>query len=243
MKKTKSLRRQLNLMFSVIVIFQTIIILCSLIFSNVFDMLDFESVRTFTNITEATAESYNNYNRNIMAFISKEDDNLSRKIEKIATQRGVAINDIYSNDNLYREMMLEISNELICVLNESKVTGAFVILDNTTSLDNNTAHTSVYIRDNVPEKNSTGDLQLNVGPIFIAQNFQFPTSSNWTPDFVKPINEKDFDYYNKPLYAANTLNINDILQSGYWTPPLDILNDGANVICYSVPLFDSKGDG
>ncbi len=242
MKKTNSLRSQLNIMFSIIVIFQTMTILFSLIFSNVFKMLDFEAVRTFSNITEANAEIYNSYNSQAMAFISEEDRILSKKIEKIAYQSGVTIDDIYKDDVLYKKMMSEISSELIYMLNQSSVTGAYVILDNTVSEENTESHSSIYIRDNVPEKNADGDLLLNVGPIFVAQSFQLPTSSNWTQEFIEPENKQAFDFYNKPIDAANFLNTDDVLRCGYWSTPIDMFNDGANVICYSLPLIDSHGN-
>ncbi len=242
MKKTKSLRRQLNTIFTVIIIFQAVAILFSLIFSNVFNMLDFEAVRTFTNITEANADIYNAYTSKVMAFVSEEDRTLSKKIDKIASQNNIPLGEIYTDEVLYEKMMTEISRELVYMLNQSNVTGAFVILNDTTvDANNNTAHTAVYLRDNVPEKISDGDIQLNVGPIFLAQDFQLPTSSNWTHDFIEPTNMQYFDFYNKPIQAANTLNTTDILRCGYWTTPLDILNDGAEVICYSVPLLDSEG--
>ncbi len=241
MKKTKSLKRQLNIIFTIIVVFQTVTILCSLIFSNVFNMLDFESVRTFTNITEANAEIYNTYTSKVMSFVSEEDRVLSKKIEKIANQNNITIDEIYNDEILYKQMITEISDELIYMLNQSNVTGAFVILDNSTKKDNEETYTSIYLRDNVPDKNAIGDLQLNVGPIAVAQNLHLPTSSNWSQDFIKPTNEQDFDFFSKPLYAAKLLNTNDILRCGYWSPPVDMFNDGANVICYTVPLIDYDG--
>ncbi len=240
MKKNKSLRRQLNKMFAVIIIFQTVAILFSLIFSNVFNMLDFEAIRTFTNVTEANAEIYEAYTNQIMTFVSEEDRNLSKEINTLAHENGVQISDIYNDYDLYQQMMTEINKELIYMLKQENVTGAFVILDNTAK-DNPYAHTSVYLRDNVPDKEAEGDIQLNVGPIFLAQDFLMPTSSNWTQNFIEPINVQDFDFYNKPLRAANSLNTTDILRCGYWATPIDILNDGAEVICYTVPLFDDAG--
>ncbi len=242
MKKNKSLRRQLNIMFTLMVVFQTITILFSLNFSNVFNMLDFEAVRTFSNITETNVSIYNTYNSKIMAFISQEDDILSKKIERIANQNNVTINEIYENNTLYEQMITEISDTLIYTLNQINVTGAYVILDHVTTDNNSIAHYSVYLRDNVPEKTSNGDIQLNVGPISVSQKYQLPTSSNWTQQFIEPSEAQNFDFYNKPINAANELQTTDILRCGYWTTPLDMFNDGANVICYSVPLFDSDGN-
>ncbi len=241
MKNNKSLRRQLNIMFTILVIFQTIAILFSLIFSDVFNMLDFEAVRTFTNITEANVEIYNTYNSDVMSFVSKQDENLSKRIEKIATQNNVSVDELYENDALYEKTLDTIGSELIYILQQSNVTGAYVILNNSKTDGKSTLYPAIYLRDNVPAENSLGDIQLNVGPITVAQDFHLPTSSNWTPDFIEPAYEQNFDFYNKPLYAANALKTNDILRCGYWTTPIDMFNDGSNVICYSVPLLDSYG--
>ncbi len=241
MKKTKSLRRQLNIMFTGIVVFQTIAILCALIFSNIFNMLDFEAVRTFANITEANAELFNAYTSKIMSVVSEEDNVISKKIDKIASQSNIDISEIYKDDVLYEKMMSEISQELVNILSQSNVTGAFVILDDAKANGSANAHSAIYLRDNVPEENSGGDIQLNVGPIFLAQDFHIPTSSNWTQDFIEPTNVQEFDFYNKPMYATNEYKANNILQSGYWTTPIDMFGDGANVICYSVPLIDDDG--
>ncbi len=241
MKKTKSLRRQLNIMFTIIVIFQTITILCALIFSNVFNMLDFESVRTFSNITEANADLYNNYSSRVISFVSKEDEIISKKIDKLAIQNNVTIDDIYKDDVLYEKMVDDIGLDLIHLLNQLNVTGAFIILDDTKTSGATTSYTSIYLRDNVPEEISEGDIQLNVGPIAVAQDFQLPTSSNWSQDFIEPTNAEDFDFYNKPISAVNDLKTNDIIKCGYWTTPTDMFNDGSTVICYSVPLIDSNG--
>ncbi len=241
MKKSKSLQKLLNIMFTVIIIFQTIAILCSLIFTNVFNMLDYEALRTFTNITEANTEIYNAYASKIMAFVSEEDRTLSKNIDKIASKNNIPIGEIYNDDVLYEQMMTEITNELIALLNQSNVTGAFVILNNTTPYNDTVAHTSVYLRDNVPDKIAEGDIQLNVGPIFLAQDFHIPTSSNWTQDFIAPSNPQNFSFYTKPIYAANKFETTDLIQSGYWNTPIDILNDGSDVVCYSVPLIDYEG--
>ncbi len=241
MKKSRSLRRQLNIIFTCMVIFQTITILFSLFFSNVFTMLDFEAVRTFTNLTETNADIYNIYSSKVMSFVEEENQVLSKKIDKLTNQNNIVVSDIYKNDVMYKKVVNTISEELIYVLNQSSVTGAFVILNDTPHNVNSKAYSSIYLRDNVPEKNSVGDIQLNVGPIAVAQDFHLPTSSNWSQDFIEPENENDFDYYTKPIYAVNELKIDDVLQSGYWTTPIDIFNDGANVICYTVPLIDSEG--
>ncbi len=242
MKKNKSLRGQLNIMFTIMVIFQTITILFSLIFSNVFNMLDFEAVRTFTNITETNVNIYNTFNSKIMEVVSEEDEILSTKVERIASQNNVTIDVLYDDDVLFKKMITEISNTLIHTLNQTNVTGAFVILDDIATTNNEIVHTSVYLRDNVPEKISNGDIQLNVGPISVSQDLHLPTSSNWTQGFIEPSDGRSFDFYTKPITAAKELNTNDILQCGYWAPPIDMFNDGSNVICYSVPLFDSNGN-
>ncbi len=241
MKKSRSLRRQLNIIFTIMVIFQTLTILFSLLFSNVYNMLDFEAIRTFTNITETNAEIYNTFATESITIVSEKEAILNKKIEKLAHQNNLTINELYENDNLNQQIMTEISQELIDMINQTNITGAFVILDNISTVGDKADYKSIYIRDNVPEKDSVGDLQLNVGPISIAQAFHFPTSSNWSQNFPKPSNEQDFDFFNKPIYATNELHINDVIQSGYWTTPVDIFNDGAKVICYSVPLIDSNG--
>ncbi len=241
MKKTKSLRRQLNIMFTIVVIFQAIAILCSLIFSNVFNMLDFEAVRTFTNVTEANANIYNTYAIKSMTFTSQENSALSKKIEKIATQNNVTFEEMYNDDVLSKKMFTEITTHLINMLNQASVTGTFVILDNKKTNNGTDSLSSVYLRDNVPEQISAGDLQLSVGPIYLAQQFKLPTSSNWTQNFIVPSNEQDFNFYNKPISAAKELKTSDVIRCGYWNEPINLFNDGSNVILYTVPLFDSNG--
>ncbi len=241
MKKSRSLRKQLNILLTCIVCFQTIAILSVLIFSNVFNMLDFEETRTFSNITESKADTIEKNLKYFMTFMADQDQELSNELNEMAKENNRTIGEMYSDTELNAEMQSIVSENLIYVLDKMDVTGAFVMLDNSVSLEpNENFYPTMYFRDLMPEKKGIQDIQMLVGPIEIAQKLQIPTSSTWKIG-LNDLESENLSFYTKPITVAEKYPNSEVLRYGYWSTPIDILNDGSTVVVYTLPLIDENG--
>ncbi len=239
MKKSRSLRKQINILLACVVCFQTITIICVLLFSNVFKMLDYEEMRTFSNITESKAEVVEKKLNNFMSFMETQNSELSIILNEFAIENNTTVKEIYQDQVLYEEMMTLVSDQLIYVLDKMDITGAFVILDDSeTNID---VYPTVYYRDLMPEKQGKEDIQMMVGPISIAQSMQIPTASTWQVD-LKDIKLNNQSFYTNPINAAKDYPNSESLRYGYWAQPFDILGDGTKVLVYTLPLIDENGE-
>ncbi|WKY47615.1 bifunctional diguanylate cyclase/phosphodiesterase [Eubacteriaceae bacterium ES3] len=244
MKKTMSLRRQLNIILTMIVVFQSIALIFTLTVLQVFDMLDAEAIRVFTSTTTTRAQAINDSQAKVIESFTQEAVILNDRILLTSAQYGIEPGRIYLDNEIYDEVALEAGEALTAVLQESKVTGAFMILNGSNAKkESESAHSAVYLRNLTPEVEGASNYQLNIGPIEIAKNYQIPTSTQWNLDMVIKAGNEAYSYYENPLQAAQNYHGSELHRFGYWSPLRDILGDNQQVICYTLPLLDQAGNG
>ncbi|MDI3536203.1 MAG: hypothetical protein PWP30_685 [Eubacteriaceae bacterium] len=243
MKKTMSLRRQLNIIMALIVVFQSVALILALAFFQVFDMLDAEAVRVFSSTTANQSQTLNDAQAKLIESFTQETELLNDNLLETTLDYGLAPEDIYLNDQAYDAVALAASQTLFSVLEQTDVTGAFMVLNGSNAKkDSESAHSALYLRNLTPELDKASNYQLNVGPIAIAKNYHLPTSTDWNLDMVIKADDQTNNFYFNPLNAAQNYKGSELARLGYWSPPQDILGDNQRVITYSLPLLDQAGN-
>ncbi len=242
MKKSRSIRKQLNILLACIVFLQTFTIVCALIFSDVFSKLDFEEIRTFTNISEAKSDNLNKSLEIFMVNMEHRNIELSKRISDLSLNSGLTIKEMYNDEELNSQIMNYISDSLVKIVNDMDVTETFVILDNEDINSNEVEiYPSIYFRDNTPYEKNTDNIQMIVGPVSVTQELEISTSSSWIPSFEN-LEKEETAFYVNPIKAAKEYPDSEILRYGYWSEPFDLFGDGSDVVIYTLPLIDANGE-
>ncbi len=244
MKKTNTLRRRSKIWLTVVVLLQSIIFLLSLYFSGIYNLLDYEAFRLFESVSESRLKSCNSAVKTIVKNTSKVADYLSQKILDKIEDKNVLAERLYTDDEIFKSVSKISGNTIIDFLDNNEVTGAFVVFKGSNlKKDQINSHSAVYIRDVTQGKNFDGNTyELEIGGSDIGKKRGVYKAESWDLDWDFDINKDTvYDFYNKPVEASKLKKGMMTEQYGYWSPPYDILDDGVNVITYSVPLIDKKG--
>lgn len=243
MKKTWTLRRQLNILLALIVIFQSLALFFALFISRVYFMLDAEAIRLLNNTTETRAETFDASVGQLIAGMSSETADLSGKMTQLAEQNGRTPETIYLDDAAYNQLALTAGDSLVALLKQNRVTGAFFILNGSNAdKQNSDAHSAVYIRNTTPDVSESTNYQLEIGPMAVSKAYNMATSIRWNLDIKENQNGRNFDFYQKPIWASSAYKGSEIERFGYWSKPTDILKDNQQVVCYTLPVLDSQGN-
>lgn len=144
------------------------------------------------------------------------------------------------------------SQELITLIRQNKVTGAFLILntDNLEELNDQGIYKDkpgLYLRDYDPTSaawNRDKDLMWNCAPAEFIRNQELTLDSVWKPKFEFESMGKYGEYLYEP-YQAAVKNENrqrtDLTDFGYWGISDCICSDQKRTITYSVPLILEDG--
>lgn len=224
MKKSKSLRRQLFIVISFLIAFQSVIFIAVLTSSRVFHILDDESFRIFDRIVGEKSQELDAQLGILKTNLLREAENFN----DIILEKNLTIDDNF-NDRAF--------NSIMNILRNNIVTGAFIIVDKEYSKAD--SHHALYIRDSNPEFESgnTSQFTIELGPSSLAGKHKIALSPNW--DIGLKIDDKD-DFYNKPIEGTLRDPHMSLQEYGYFAPPFDILKDGKKVISYSLPLINSE---
>lgn len=244
MKKTWTLRRQLNILLALIVIFQSVALVSALLVSQVFFMLDAEAVRLLNNTTETRMETFNSAVGLMIGNMADETQQLNSELILLARQKGVSPESLYLDNGTYNETALLASDSLVSILKQNRVTGAFFILNGSNAnQDDQAAHSAVYIRNATPEDGETSNFLLEIGPMAVSKQYTMATSIRWNLDMRADQEAGSFDFYEKPIWASTQFKNSEMERYGYWSTPQDILKDNQQVVCYTMPILDENGKG
>lgn len=246
MKRVKiTLKSQMTFLMTILVILQSVALIFSIIISGTFIMLDSEAFRVMNSTTLRRTQICNDRIKNIVKVVSEEAEFLNEKINKITENMQVGYNQICNNDKVYEKVSASAGDSLVFLLNRTKVTGAFIVFSKSNARkDDVTAHSCIYIRDEAPDlgAGNIANYSLEMGPVSVVEKYKISSSMNWTLDWKFDKGSDNYNFYNKPIQASKCEPISKIERYGYWNKPLDILNDGVNVVTYTVPLLDDDGN-
>lgn len=241
MKRALSLRTQIILLMTFLVVLINIALIMSLSSSQVYHLLDAESFRLFNNSTGARKQAFNEEIGQLIANVSVNAKSFGIDLRDFYKDLDFAMADDI-DDESYNRIAQRGTEYLIRLLQNNRISGAFFVLSN----DISSNMPSVYIRNTTPKNASSRpeNFLLEVGPIAIAQNFCMPTSVNWSSDFpFQHYSAKNMpNYIRKPMEAANLYPRSEIERYGYWSTPVNILPDLQSSLSYTMPLLDPFGE-
>lgn len=244
MKKTWTLRRQLNILLALIVIFQSVALLLALWVSQVFSMLDAEAVRLLSNTTKTRMETFNSSVGQTIANMADETEQLSSELTLLSQEQERSPERLYLDDDSYHEAAMLASETLVSILKENRVTGAFFVLNGSNSnKEDPSAHSAVYIRNPTPDSGGMSNYLLEIGPIAVSKHYTMATSIRWDLEMRSDEYNGAFDFYEKPIWASSQFKNAEMERYGYWSTPRDLLNDSQQVVSYTLPILDENGNG
>lgn len=226
-KKEKTILKRLIIPMLFVVAIQSLVFIVAIFSLSTVEKLE-------SNATSLFMEMVNSRKNNIesdMVHNWTNFKNFGDIVEKCC-------NSIVENGTEITKPMVE---SLLEFLRYSKVTGAFLILDEQGSSKN--GYKSFYLRDLDPSNASSdnSDILVEIGNSKIIKDMKLTMDSNWdTKLYLTEENEKDAFYY-KPLRAAQQSPYASFRDFGYWSPPFRVSKDDVEIITYTVPIMDSNG--
>lgn len=177
---------------------------------------------------------------------------INKSAQSIAVQKSSSITDALNNKEIVQELLTESNAALMDLLQQTNVTGAFLILDTSTvssgtTLDAPVSRSAIYLRDLNPTSTAANnsDIMAEAGPVDIMRSLGIAMDTAWTYelDFSRDQeyltkNNMSYDYFFKPMEAARQYPGASYENYAYWSKPFSIAPNGIRVITYSVPLID-----
>lgn len=247
MRNSTTLRRQSKILLTVAILVQSVVLTLTLIFSGMYNLLDAEAFRLFESVSTSRLNTYNNAVKKLVKNTANTADALNKEIIKLADNDNVKTNEIYLNDAIYKQVALISGGAILDFLNDNEATGGFVIFTGSNvDKKNHDAHSAVYIRNMAQGVEQSGKTyELKLGTTNITKMYNITSSADWDLDWrfdSGMANSSRYDFYSKPLVATQICKSVKTEQYGYWNRPFDILDDGKEVITYTVPLLDKNGE-
>lgn len=240
MKRPLSLRTQIILLMTLLVVLINIALIMSLSSSHVFYLLDAESFRLFNNTTNARKQAFNQEIGQLIANVSVNAKSFSNHLQSIHNLEDKKATKHDEEIDKANRIAIEGTQYLIQLLQNNRISGAFFSLLPYQDMD----MPSVYIRNSTPKNlNSRPEnFLLETGPIAVSQVFLVPTSVNWSSNAPFEFGKRTPpDFFQKPLEAAQTYPRSEIERYGYWTKPTNLLPDRQSALCYTMPLIGYDG--
>ncbi|MCC0661447.1 MULTISPECIES: EAL domain-containing protein [unclassified Clostridioides] len=251
LKKNNSIMKKMIFPLIIVMLIQTSLFCATILWGGTIKKLNDNS---FDILNERVINRKNYIQNEMLQRWSKTSETelaINSSVKKVLDENNASIKDVGINEEINKEIIKNISKDLIYLLRKNSVTGSFIILNNKDIEDDSInskdeiSRTGLYIRDLDPKfnPNDNSDLLIERGSSEIARNFGISMDSYWAPKFsFKSENERKGDnFFYKPFRAAidnpNTSSSN----LGYWGSQFLLTSAGDRVITYSVPLIYEDG--
>lgn len=226
-RKEKSIFRKLIIPMLIIVAIQSLFFVAAIAYQGTIDKLGKNAIDAFQWITSFRKNNLEtNMVRNWASYTNFE--NIVKKYS----------DSIKLNGGIIDKPMVE---SLIEFLRHSKVTGAFIVLEDGYSTEN--GYKAFYIRDLDPITASfdNSDILVEVGASNVIKDIGLTMNSNWNTRLKLNTGNKRDAFYFKPFRAVQQNPGGNFSNYGYWSPPFRLSKNDIDVISYSVPIIDDNG--
>lgn len=226
--KSKSIARKLALAFIISVVLQSIVMWAVLACGGV------------------VRHSKENACEIFFEKVSSRSDNLENEMTAVWTNFGLYTNQIqkyFSSGEAegktgVDQILEEVAPVVLNAMYYTKTTGAFLVLNEVQP--GTDEHAALYIQnanpDRTDEKNAS--TYMLYGPWNVAERLHIVTDANWS--YRMDLSAISRDFYQKPFRNRGLTDQENLL--GYWSRPFKPTPNGEEVIAYSIPLSDRKGN-
>lgn len=235
----------------IVVFFQAIIFCIAIFATGTLNLLDDNAIRILEQNIQSQKISLENQMIQKWGNLSGSTGNFIKKAKALVEEEKVDITYLQKDKNLQAKYLEAISQDLVQLIRNNSVTGAFLILSNgeTEYPDDFEKLKGVYIRDLDITMNmdNDNDLLLEKGPAIVSSNLNIAMDTLWSSDFwaIQKEEENTMEYYYKPLLAAYHYPELEVKELGYWNPPFYLHEetelDAYEVMSYSIPLLSEEG--
>lgn len=227
-RKEISIFRKLIIPMIIIVAIQSLVFISVIFYQGTIDKLRKNAIDAFQWMTSFRKNNLEtNMVRNWASYTNFE--NIVKKFSDSIKQNGAII------DKSMAESLIEF-------LRHSKVTGAFIVLEE--GYSRKIGYKAFYIRDLDPITASfdNSDILVEVGPSKIIKEVGLTMNNTWSTRLKLNTGNKRDAFYFKPFRAVQQNHGGTFSNYGYWSPPFRLSKNDIDVISYSVPIVDDEGN-
>ena len=249
-KRSKTLFSKLLMQFTFIVLLQTALFAAVFLASGILPRMEENAYSLLSQRTKSRADVLINAMTQRWSKLDSAKNRIVEHMENILAEKKATWSDVHSNAVLNEQLVTALAPDLIAMLRNNGVTGAFLVLDGA-GVPNHTARevrAGLYIRDLDPNSEtaytSTGsDLLMERGLSSISKSLDIPLDSYWSAGFrfSQDGRAQSEQFFFQPFHAALTSSASDEAAYGYWSPLFSLSGSDGNVITYSIPLIASDG--
>lgn len=230
-----------------------VIIAQSILFSLIFWQYNIIS-RIETNAYDIFSEKVLNRQQDIQSDIlhksmALDGDSafLMQKINESLDKNNAESAQITNSPALNRQIVADVSDDLIEILHRNMANGVFLVLDGPATdavAQGSFSRAGFYIRQfgSFGHTTDNSDLLMERGMPDLARSLGISLDRYWSADFNFP-NELDVQsqFFFAPLNAAKANPSGRSTDFGYWSTSFSLSGNDIEVITYSVPLITSDG--
>lgn len=241
MNRQSSLKSKLILIMTTLILMQTGMLIFSLFITKTFYKMDQNAFMIFNNST-------NNQLTNANLKIGKLVENVCDADKELNLYMTYALNEKMKSEDSYDDVMIKASTILEKLIDESEVSGAFVIFDEENAklkklLGNNPAKT-IYMRTTYGSTNDVirDNIFLKIGPTAIIKKLGLSSATDWQILGLRSKEFKNNPIYKNPINALNMYPDSDLARYGYWNEPSPIFEYDRQYVTFSLPIFDKDNE-
>ena len=175
-------------------------------------------------------------------------ENVLNVIQTELSQNNIELDQLADKPNLQNRILDTLLPQLIYIIRRNYVTGAFLVINAPapTVKTDEFFYPGLYIRNDDPSSysSSNDDILVSKGPAEVVQNHNIALGVDWSPFFtISPkSSELVYRYFTAPITAALKHPNEQARNLGFWNTLFkpDSLSD--EVITYSIPIMDKRGN-
>lgn len=190
-----------------------------------------------SHLSQDITQQYGQYSAQAIDF----SKGLSNSLEKKLKLRGLSTNDLKNHPDLLEEMVGGEYKRSLLVLQKSKSSGVFIILDATINPTLENARSSkvgLYIKNMEPNilSSSSAYLLFLRGFSSIGRQNSMTLHPQWRMEF----DTANAPYFSRPILEATHHQL-ALSRLYYWNPATTLPGTNEDIMLCSVPLIDSEG--
>ncbi len=235
-RKGFSIHSYLTYIFVLLILLQGGLLLFVLYLTDFYGRVDQQSVDMFYTRSENQVEMVNEQFAFIVRDVVATSRIISTEFIVDSALQEEQLSEAEITSSAYQESHVVAAEELLDLLEECYIDGAFYIIQNEDGSD----IVSVNIQNIYPELEGNGyaAYELLWGTSEVSKTYGLGINTMWQVKIDS--DELLKDYYTMPLWAVEESPYGSLEEYGYWSIPDS--EDDNGCILYTVPLLDEKGD-